>query len=409
MSAVAKRAARAPEHGGRRGNARPPGPILRGTRVAEWRLVINPRWIAVALLVGCTGTLSVGPVGTEEDSGPPIVLFPDDGAVPEVDGGVPIDPPPPGTDAGRPIDAGPIDPCAGVSCGANARCAAGVCRCNEGFLDEGGACVAPPAGDPALRTQAAVCDAWRQGHVENAATPWIAGAGCDPGTMPPEAIDDTLRRVNMFRWLAGLPPVNHDGSQHRGMMECAWMMDQNNALSHSPPSSWNCYTADGAAAAGRSNLALGVGTSGQAIDLYMSDWNTPSLGHRRWILSPSLDSVEVGFAGRGQCLGVFHFGGSTDRAWSAYPNQGPAPIETAQDVWSFQAYTMSISEATTVTVERDGATLPVNAYLIGGGFGPPATMAFQPQGWAPSPGTYRITIGNTSAGDISYEVQLVGC
>jgi hypothetical protein len=374
--------------------------------------VVAARWIILgALSVGCTGTLSIGgPSSPGDDAGPPIVPFPDDdAAMPETDGGMPIDPPPM-LDAGRgQPDAGPVDPCAGVSCGANSRCEVGACRCNEGFLESGGACVAPPAGDPAFRTTDAVCDAWRDGHVENASPAWVAGSGCDPGSMPPASIDDTVRRVNMFRWLAGLPPVSHDGSQHQAMMECAWMMDRNNALSHSPPSNWNCHTAGGASAAGRSNIALGVGTGGQAIDLYMRDWNTMSLGHRRWILSPGLDVVEIGLAGRGQCLGVFHFAGSTDREWSAYPNQGPAPIETAQDTWSFQAYTMNITSATTVTVTRDGMNLPVSAYLIGGGFGPPATMGFTPQGWTPSEGTYRVTIGNTSAGDITYEVQLVGC
>jgi uncharacterized protein YkwD len=276
----------------------------------------------------------------------------------------------------------------------------------------GGSCDALPPGDPAGRTQSEVCDAWNQGHVENASPAWTAGSTtCDPGTLSPDAIDDTLRRVNMFRWLAGLPPVSHDDSRHDEMMECAHMMNVNGSLSHMPPSSWECYTSGGAGAAGRSNIALGYRSPGAAIDGYMRDSRTMSLGHRRWILGSRLGSVEIGFAGRGQCLGVFAGGGSTDRAWTAYPNQGFAPIETAQDTWSFQAYTVSLASDSDVEVTRvgDGMDMPVEVYQTGG-FGPPPTIGFIPSGWSPNPGeTYRVTITNTSEGDITYETTLVGC
>jgi uncharacterized protein YkwD len=312
------------------------------------------------------------------------------------------------------MDAGPPDLCADVTCGANANCDPrdGACYCDEGFVDTGSACEAPPAGDPATRTEAEVCDAWRMGHVENASPAWTSGStACDPGTLSPDAIDDTLRRVNLFRWLAGLPPVSHDASRFDELMECAHMMSVNNSLSHSPPSSWDCYTSGGASAAGRSNIALGYRSPGAAIDGYMRDRNTPSLGHRRWILGARLGSVEIGFAGRGQCLGVFDRSGSTDRDWSAYPNQGFAPLATAQNTWSFHAYGVSFGGDSDVEVVRlsDGMSLPVEVYRPGGS-GPPPSLGFIPMGWSPSAGeTYRVTITGTSAGDITYETTLVSC
>lgn len=372
-------------------------------------------WALALVLGGCTGVLSVergdtdsGVVIQTPDAAPGVDAGSGVDAGPGVDAGTPA--PDAGRDAGR--DSGPVDPCAGVTCGANARCVSGACRCDEGFVEMGGACVALPPGDPAGRTQAEVCDAWRTGHVENASPAWTAGpTTCDPGTMAPAAIDDTLRRVNMFRWLAGLGPVPHDASRHQELMECAHMMSVNGMLSHSPPSGWTCYTSGGAAAAGRSNIALGYPTPGAAIDGYMADSRTPSLGHRRWILSGRLGNVEIGFAGRGQCLGVFGSGGSTDRQWTAYPNQGYAPIQTASYTWSFHVNSITLSRDATAEVVRvsDGATLPVDSYYIEG-LGPPVSLGFTPNGWRAAAGeTYRVTIRGTSAGDVTYEVHVVSC
>ena len=89
------------------------------------------------LSVGCTGTLvTEGPPESDAgvvvrlDSGPPL---------PGVDAGPPpVDPdggpPPVDPDGGPPSmpDAGPPDPCADVTCGANANCVDGTCRgCSE--------------------------------------------------------------------------------------------------------------------------------------------------------------------------------------------------------------------------------------------------------------------------------------
>ncbi|MCB9603643.1 MAG: hypothetical protein H6721_05985 [Sandaracinus sp.] len=377
-------------------------------------------WVML-LLVGCTGTLSSRSDEGRRDGGTTrddAGTFVRDGSVASdadlaVDGGgTPIDG---GVDGG--VDSGPTDPCAGVSCPANAACdpRSRACFCRPGFVDDGAACVAPPAGDPATRTEADVCEAWRTGHVENARPAWSGSGACGPGTMAPEAIDDTLRRINLFRWLAGLPPVSDRPEEHDAQMECAAMMSANGALSHSPPESWDCYTSAGAGAAGRSNIALGYGTPGAAIDGYMLDRNTPSLGHRRWILNPPLGRVGIGFASPsrpGQCLSVFDRSGSgSERTWTAYPNPGPSPMFLAQGEWSFQTHGISLSAGSSATVVRvgDGMTLPVTTRQTGGG-GPPNSLVIVPDGWTPEAGqTYRVTVDGLSVGEISYEVTLVEC
>jgi hypothetical protein len=189
------------------------------------------------------------------------------------------------------------------------------------------------------------------------------------------------------------------------------MMDQNGALSHMPPTTWACYTAEGASAAGRSNLALGAFSPAQAIDLYMADSGTPSLGHRRWVLNDYLGRVGIGFAGRAQCLGVFDTSGRTDRTWTAYPNPGPAPIETTQNVWSFHSHAFALSAAT-IQMERLGATpeeVPLSVSHVGGGFGPPGTVAWTPSVRAVDGDRFRITIGGLSGEDIVYETEIVDC
>lgn len=327
------------------------------------------------------------------------------------------------TDAGD-VDAGPLGLCANVDCVTDAHCVpeTGECECDEGHQYTGGVCLELPPDDPALREEAEVCDAWAMGHSEDATNPWMAGgAACDAGSMPMEAIDDTVRRVNMYRWLAGMPDITYDGSAHGELMDCASMMSQNDALSHDPPMSWTCWTAGGADAAGRSNIAFGYSSPGDAIDGYMTDVGTMSLGHRRWILGRRLGSVEVGFSvsgGRpGQCLGVFDRSGSSDRRWTAYPNPGFAPIGMVEErrgtavTWSLQANDFDLPASTSVTVEEIGSELerPVFSYLTGGN-GPPPSVGFTPQGWSPGAGsTYRVTVSGTEIGDIIYETTLVAC
>ncbi|MEM9071411.1 MAG: CAP domain-containing protein [Myxococcota bacterium] len=378
----------------------------------------------VVLLVGCTGTLSTTPpeadARVEVDGGRPAVDAATDAA--GFDGAIDRDSAvgrdgAVGRDSAVP-DTGPGDPCEGVSCGAMEVCdpATASCVCRGGFVDNGSGCEAPAPGDPATRTAAEVCDSWSAGRVENASPAWMDdGSSCGPGTLSRDAVDDTLRRVNVYRWLSGLRNVVDNPAIHDASMECAAMMSANRALSHGPPPSWDCYTDDGAGAAASSNIALGVRSSPQAIDLYMEDRGTPSLGHRRWILGGNLDNIGIGFSnvsGRGgQCLGVFGRGAATERGWSAYPNQGPTPVTLAtQQWWSFHTYSVRLEDASvSITRVSDGAPLEVTTDFIAGR-GPPPSLRIERQGWTPTAGeTYRVTVSLSDGSNITYDVMPVDC
>jgi uncharacterized protein YkwD len=355
------------------------------------------RWLSLLVMAaGCDGDVSggPGPDGGRDASGG------------DRDAGEPRD-----EDAGT-SDAG--DRCATVSCGANASCdpATGECACEEGFVREGDACVPRDPGDPSMRTTAEVCDAWRAGHDEMGIPAWTEGASaCDAGTLRAAVFTDTLARVNLYRWLAGLEPVVRDPSVDGAMQECAIMMHRNRMLSHDPPSDWQCWGEGGAEMAMRSNIALGYPSPSAAVSGFMLDNGVPSLGHRRWILLPELDDVGIGFAGAGMCLRVVGGArGERTRAWTAYPNEGPAPIALASGRWSFQHSSEDLTSATVRLLDPGGAERPIEFFGATGLSGPPNAIAWQPSGWTPSGGDrVRVEVSGLASGPLSYETELVDC
>ena len=77
-------------------------------------------------------------------------------------------------------------------------------------------------------------------------------------------------------------------------------MSAEGSLSHFPDPGWACYTADGAAAASKSNLSLGE-SGPTAVDGLMDDFGASNLavGHRRWIgrdMNRALDAIVGGWS-----------------------------------------------------------------------------------------------------------------
>jgi Ca2+-binding RTX toxin-like protein len=121
-------------------------------------------------------------------------------------------------------------------------------------------------------------------------------AGCVPGTTTAAYRNATLLRVNYFRAMAGLPAgIMLDSTRNTKNQANALMISAEGMLSHFPDSSWECYTAAGAEAAGNSNIAIGA-AGVDAIDLFMDDHgaNNVSVGHRRWILFPPQQTMGTG-------------------------------------------------------------------------------------------------------------------
>ena len=189
-------------------------------------------------------------------------------------------------------------------------------------------------------------------------------SGCQAGSTSAAWKDAVVRAVNSFRVMAGLPGTVKVNLTHSAMnQQAALMMDANGSLSHSPPTSWKCFSTDGATAAGSSNLALG-NNGASAVHAYMSDSGTASLGHRRWLLLPQLGEVGTGDTPRANAMWVF--GGTIGVPASAtlngvaWPPRGFVPwtnkVAVPTDPWSFTLAGADFSAAS-VSVSNDKGQL----------------------------------------------------
>ncbi|APR86097.1 Hypothetical protein A7982_11446 [Minicystis rosea] len=310
------------------------------------------------------------------------------------------------------------------ACGAHAYCETATmsCVCSPGYVSQGGGCVAAAAGDPTTHTQAEVCDHWKQGHVLTTNAPLMAsGAMCDAGTLTQAAINDTLARLNMFRWMAGLGPTSADPALNADAQKCAnleaWW-PWTGGSPHSPPSTSQCYTPEGGATAGQSNIAWGSGNPAQAIDQFMEDsGNETTLGHRRWIVNPPLDPVGIGYwqtggkYGNAECLRVFGQSGTgPSPAWVSTPTPGFVPLEVAKWTWSFHGANSGIPTAQITMLRVDDNTpLAVTVTQLEQGYGQKA-ISWLPKGWSAEAGkTYRVTVSGLTGGDVTYDVKPVTC
>lgn len=272
-------------------------------------------------------------------------------------------------DAGGGGDGGALDAmvdmalsCDDVICGGNATCEAGVCVCNPGLVAEGDDCVEPgpePLPVPSDRTEAAVCAYWAQEHVD--VTPEITpnDGMCAATTLEPGAQDNAVRRTNLYRWLVGLPPVAYDPELLAGVQACAVVLDALGRLDHNPPAATPCY--DPIQAAGRSNLAQG-GTMAGSVDLYVDDGGVDSLGHRRWVLEPTLGATAFGRKGVFSCMDVFSGGGSGQAAFIAWPPPGYVPLASAAGQWSISLWGRTVTADSVLRVGPEGGERAMVSY-----------------------------------------------
>lgn len=322
-------------------------------------------WLSLCALVACFGTIDDPNLGDPMDGG----VMPSDSGTPAVDGG------------GATIDAGAPTPDA-------------------------------DPGQPAWMT---MCNRWNADRQTSEGT-WTGDVDtCEHGDFSESGRDDTVKLVNLYRYLADLPAIDHEAGRDAMSQECALMMHANGGLSHNPPASWACYTDDGATAAGRSNIATTPGVA--SIDLYVVDpGNATTLGHRRWILSNGLGPIGVGSTSAYSCLWVIGGSGDGNNAWTAYPPPGPFPFEAVEPTfrsidetgWSVQSESIDLGGAQ-VTVTANGQDMPVQVTQLLPNYGSRYAISFLPQGWTTQAGTtYHVEVAGVSP-PIEYDVQVVSC
>jgi len=200
---------------------------------------------------------------------------------------------------------------------------------------------------------------WNDTYFDNTPFSWTGDiANCRAGDTPEAFKRAVLKRLNYYRAMAGLPGnVVLDLALSAKAQQTALMMDAADSLSHVPSTSWPCYGADGAEAAGKSNLAYSSfpnrGVS--ILDGYITDRgaNNFVVGHRRWILYSQLAVIGSGDVPQANALWILGPGTTGPAAAKIgvpWPPQGflPRSLQGPGDRFSYSCRGASFSGASVV-------------------------------------------------------------
>ena len=227
------------------------------------------------------------------------------------------------------------------------------------------------------------------------------------GTTSTAFKEDVRRRVNFYRALAGLPAdIIFDDTKNAKCQEAALMMAANNQLSHSPPSWWTFYSADGAEAASKSNLGR-TSYGASAIDGYIEDFGVgnSSVRHRRWILYSRAKEMGTGdvptTSQKSSANALWILTDHKPTAvpqFVAWPNAGFIPQSLVPARWSL-SYPAANFGAATVTMTRNGVTVPISIVSRADANVGDNTIVWEPSN-LPVPSradeVYSITVSNIS-------------
>lgn len=127
---------------------------------------------------------------------------------------------------------------------------------------------------------------------------------CRTGRLRVEQTQHVLDIVNKIRQLHGLGLVSHDIKYEQAVSQAALMFAANGQISHAIPTTWRCYSAEGANAAANSIIRGGIAAKNitfyspeQDVIAWLTDvtaLSSETIGHRRLLLDPFLRSIAYG-------------------------------------------------------------------------------------------------------------------
>ena len=230
---------------------------------------------------------------------------------------------------------------------------------------------------------------------------------CTAGSRSSAELDPVVDLINLHREVVGIPALlGTHAESNRLAQEASLVMEANGRLSHFPDPNWSCWSQDGHDGASSSNLHIGTGLWGQVFGYMVDDGdNNLAVGHRQWLLDPTLARVGVGAtstAGAIRVIGVPTRADSTVRA-VPWPAAGPSPVYLVPKRWSlsFRGTEVDLSAAS-VRVTRDGAEVPVTVHGQNSGYGGYTTITWEMRARdlqpAAVPGPDTTTFGVTVSG-----------
>ena len=261
-----------------------------------------------------------------------------------------------------------------------------------------------------------------------------------PGITPPyslgkvsdSTLNDSLALLNTFRYIAGLPANVTLKSEYNELAQAASVVNAaNDKMTHYPEKPAGMDDAlyqKGYEGASHSNIAYGW-TSWKAdnhfnIGYFMTrgwmgdsdSYNLDRVGHRRWILNPSMAQTGFGLAQNGYSIhsSMYAFDTSNTEAESikvvAWPGQNtPTGYFDASDAWSVSIGDKVNSATVTLTCENTGKTWTF--------FGTPDCNKSNDVGYININNDYygqtgciifRPQNGTTADKDYSYKVSITG-
>lgn len=259
------------------------------------------------------------------------------------------------------------------------------------------------------------------------------------GAVSDAALGAALNRLNLIRRLAGLNSVTLDSGLTGRAQYGAVLLAANGELTHRPdqPADMEAsFYQSGLNAASSSNIYMGTNaTLPQAVDAFMDDsdsGNLPMLGHRRWLLNPTMGKTGFGFSTSNKEYGGYTYNFATlwafDRSGSAgdydfisWPASGafPTTLFTKYQAWSVSlnpekyAVPNSSDLRVTLTCISDGAVWTLDSTQIytatssgaylgvdTANYGIANCIIFRPgEDVAPYNGTYTVTIDGLKTAD----------
>ncbi|MCR4642032.1 MAG: CAP domain-containing protein [Lachnospiraceae bacterium] len=194
----------------------------------------------------------------------------------------------------------------------------------------------------------------------------------DAGALSESCLNKALDVLNFIRYVAGIPSdVKLDDTYTHYAQAAAFVNHANKTLSHEPKTAGSKPAGmpeqlweDGATGASRSNIAWGSWNGYSLPDQimgYMDDgdeYNIDRVGHRRWILNPTMSrtgfgAVDGGGRGTYGALYAFDRNGSSDCKGVVWPARNmPIELFDASHPWSISMGRELNASGISVTLTR---------------------------------------------------------